>query len=89
MSLFLTIHLFVSFKLAVERLEAALEKAAERNAAAQSVIDRQEAELSKAHIRRNLELMDKRIPSALHVLAEEKMPVCRILYCSYRSWVFV
>jgi len=51
----------------------ALEKAAERNAAAQSVINRQEAELSKAHIRRNLDMMDKRIPPLPIGVVEERV----------------
>ena len=59
----------------MERLEVALEKAAERNAAAQSVISRQEAELSRNHIRRNLDMMDKRIPGLPFGTMDERNPV--------------
>ncbi|CAK8684441.1 unnamed protein product [Clavelina lepadiformis] len=51
------------YRLGVERLQMALEKAAVRNAEAQMLINKQENEMSKANIQRNLDLMDKRIPS--------------------------
>jgi len=55
------------YKLAVERLERALEKAATRNADAQAVIKRQETEMAQSHIRRGLELIDRRNPAPQQV----------------------
>nr|CAB3264113.1 myosin heavy chain, non-muscle-like [Phallusia mammillata] len=50
------------YKLASDRLQKALEKAAERNAEAQVVIDKQEEELSQGRIKRGLQMLDRKKP---------------------------